>query len=266
MSTSTAQQRATMPSGTNQVLDRRSLERGHEHLIPFLKSGLSVLDVGCGSGTITKGIAARVGSTGRVVGIDTSAELVDRAQQNFETCSHLFFEHTDLFGFSPSTKFDIVTSARTLQWLANPQEALVKMKSLLKPGGLLHLLDYNHEKIEWSPAPPASMTSFYEKFLVWRRDAGMHNQIVDELAGWLADLDFKNVAVVPAHEFVSADEHDFSEAAGIWGKVAELRGTQMRQEGYITEHERLAAINDYKEWVGSAQSMKMYLLAVSGYC
>lgn len=265
MSIAIAQQRATMPTGTNQVLDRRSLERGHEKLVPFLQPGRTVLDVGCGSGTITKGIAERVGPTGRVVGIDTSEELIIRARQHAEMPANFAFECTDLFDFSPSIKFDIVTAARTLQWLANPREALAKMKSLLKAGGLVHILDYNHEKIAWSPAPPASMKTFYEKFLTWRRDAGMHNQIADELDGWMTDLGLKNVTIQPAHELVSSHEPDFREAAGIWTKVAELRGPQMVREGYLTEHERWAAIHDYTEWLGSAQSVKMYLLAVSGY-
>jgi hypothetical protein len=51
------------------------------------------------------------------------------------------------------------------------------MYSLLKPGGTVSILDYNHEALEWQPQPPVSMQRFYATFLRWRGDAGMNNHI-----------------------------------------------------------------------------------------
>ena len=65
-------------------------------------------------------------------------------------------------------EFDIVTSARVLQWLSRPEEVLHMLKASTKPGGCILILDYNHEKIAWEPEPTPSMKSFYSAFLKWR--------------------------------------------------------------------------------------------------
>jgi len=58
---STAEQRAEMPEGSAPILDNRSLEKDYRTLLPFVKEGMRVLDVGCGSGAISRGLAERVG-------------------------------------------------------------------------------------------------------------------------------------------------------------------------------------------------------------
>lgn len=53
-----------------------------ESLLPFLRPGARVLDVGSGSGYLTHVLANLVGSEGRVVGVDHIQELVDLATNN----------------------------------------------------------------------------------------------------------------------------------------------------------------------------------------
>ncbi len=155
---SSAYQRAEMPTGTAAVLDERSLESSNANLLPVLKEGQRVLDVGCGSGAITEGIAKKVGEKGWVLGVDRSPELIDLAKNKFGHIPNLAFDQTDILDYHTDLRFDIITTARTLQWIANPLPVIGKMITLLKPGGLLCVLDYNHNLIEWKPQPPQSMS------------------------------------------------------------------------------------------------------------
>ncbi|SFD26538.1 Ubiquinone/menaquinone biosynthesis C-methylase UbiE [Chitinophaga sp. CF118] len=255
-----AEKRAAMPEGTNKVLDRRSLETDNKNLLKYLNSGSSVLDVGCGSGAITRGIAGRAG---KVTGIDTSESLIALARKNYGDISNLEFQVADIHTFDTTERYDIITAARVLQWLSDPKEALRKLKPLLKEGGVLAILDYNHEKIQWHPALPVEMQKFYDAFLQWRKDAGFDNAIADNLSQLFAKLNFKDINLEVQFELTQKRDADFASKAGIWSEVAKTRGNQLVKDKYITEEERLAAIAAYDSWIANeGQLMQMYLLAV----
>ena len=71
------------------ILDRRTLEQNHRALVPLLKPGFSVLDIGCGTGAITAGIVPRVSPGGFVLGIDRDEDLIERARRNYASLADL---------------------------------------------------------------------------------------------------------------------------------------------------------------------------------
>src|SRR5262245_50581297 len=70
---------------------QRSLERLR------LRTGQSVLDVGCGSGTFLPNLAAAVGKNGRVIGIDAAGSLVDAARTRLVGLSTVNAQHADAY-------------------------------------------------------------------------------------------------------------------------------------------------------------------------
>lgn len=257
---SLATERAKMPEGTSVVLDNRTLQKDYSTLITVLKSGLRVLDVGCGTGAISKGIAEMVGKNGYVVGIDSSEHLIIKGKEDFKSITNLELIPVDLFEYDPEEKFDLIVSARVLQWLSNPKEALIKFKEFLKPGGQISILDYNHKMLEWEPEPPKSMKRFYRAFLDWRADAGMDNEIAEHLPKYFSELGFDSIEVLNSNEVYQKREKDFIDRARIWSHVANLRGKEMVQSGYLSENERLQAIEEYDEWAkNKAELMIMKL-------
>ena len=254
-----------MPKGTAEILESRSLQNSYASLIPLLKKGWRVLDVGCGTGAIAAGIAERVGAQGYILGIDRSDHLISTGKKNYSAVKNLELREADLFKFSPDKKFDLVISARVLQWLSNPQEALVKFKDFLIPGGIVSILDYNHSCLEWQPSPPLSILRFYQSFLNWRSDAGMDNEIADHLQDYFARAGFQNVEKNNAKELYQKGEENFLDKIGIWSTVAATRGLQMVQGGYITEEERIQTISEYNTWMKEkAEHMIMHLHEVRG--
>ena len=234
-------------SSSTKIFDDRSLAVDYRHLSSILKPGLKVLDVGCGTGSITKDIADIVGSSGKVIGIDNTEKFITSGKENFKDVKNMELIATDLFQYQPSKKFDLIVSARTMQWLNNVPDALVKMRSMLKDGGTLSILDYNHKKIQWTPEPPAIMKKFYAAFLEWRENAGMNNQVADDLAQLMKDAGFEKIEVLNSDEHYTKDDENFVFRAGIWSKVAAIK--QIADEGFISEEERLQTIEEYDAWV-----------------
>jgi ubiquinone/menaquinone biosynthesis C-methylase UbiE len=261
-----AEKRATMPTGAHAVLSRRTIANSNANLLRLVKKGGSVLDVGCGSGSITRDIVDLVGETGVVKGIDTSQHLIDLAQRDYAGIPNLSFEVADINSYSTDKKYDVITSARVLQWLANPEEVLNKMQDLLAAGGCLTILDYNHKKIEFEPALPSGMKRFYDTFLKWREDCGMDNQIADHLEDMFRGIGLKHITAEDQSEISVPEKPSFQAELNIWQIVAETRGVQLVKDGYITEPERQLAIDEYKDWVANkAEKMKLYLKSVTGY-
>lgn len=247
----------------NKIFDNRSLEKDYRTLIPVLEEGMKVLDVGCGTGAISKGIAERVGLTGAVIGIDNTEAFIISGKETYKAISNLELIHADLFQYETEEKFDLIVSARTLQWLSTPKEALAKMKSMLTPGGQVSILDYNHEALEWKPTPPASMQLFYATFLRWRADAGMNNCIAEDLPEYFKEVGFVDIEVINSNEVYTKGDDNFLTKIGIWSKVA--GSSQMVEEGYLDDKDRLQAIDEYNRWIeADAELMIMKLKEVRG--
>ena len=245
------------------IYDNRSLEIDYRTLKPILKEGMVVLDVGCGTGAISKDIAKIVGAKGKVIGIDNTEKFITSGRQTYKEVKNLELLPIDFFAFEPKEKFDLIVAARVLQWLSDPKAALAKMKSLLKPNGQVSILDYNHEELEWQPDPPQTMKDFYPIFLKWRKDAGMNNKIAEDLSDMMKEVGFHSIEVINANEHYDRTRADFNSKVGIWSKVAGL--TQLVEEGYLADDLRLATIEAYDNWVkNEAVSMTMKLNEVRG--
>lgn len=142
-----------MSTSTQWQLARDAAERYERILVPAIlgpaavalveyagpRPGQAVLDVGCGTGAAARGAAERVGRSGRVVGVDVNAGMIDVAQSlppvdgaevawSVQSACALAF---------PDGAFDVVLCAQTLQFVEDRQRALAEMHRVLVPGGEL---------------------------------------------------------------------------------------------------------------------------------
>ena len=94
----------------------------------------------------------------------------------------------------------------------------------------------------------------------------MDNQVVDHLEQLFVDAGLRNISVEDRSEIAVPEKPSFQDELSIWLKVAEARGPQLVNDSYVTEAERLLAIQDYSDWmVNKAKTMKLYLKSVTGY-
>ena len=88
-----------------------------------------ILDLGCGTGELTKEIAPK---SETVIGLDISSELIDAAKQSYPEIEFLQGNPAD---FNFETPFDAVFSNAALHWISDAKGAIKSVYKNLKPGG-----------------------------------------------------------------------------------------------------------------------------------
>ena len=104
-----------------------------------LQDGAAVLDLGCGHGAAFPALAARVGASGRIVGLDASRTLLAEAAKRFGESGlpvqcNLGDAHALPF---PAGTFDAARADRVFLFLRDPAVALAELIRVTKPGGRL---------------------------------------------------------------------------------------------------------------------------------
>ncbi|MCB9291152.1 MAG: methyltransferase domain-containing protein [Lewinellaceae bacterium] len=109
-----------------------------------LATGQHGLDLGCGGGAVTLGLAEIVGATGSVTGIDWDAENISFARRQAEKIglSQVSFQEADLRNWeSQPDTYDFAYGRFLLTHLADPGALCRKIYEMLKPGGRILLED-----------------------------------------------------------------------------------------------------------------------------
>jgi ubiquinone/menaquinone biosynthesis C-methylase UbiE len=119
----------------------RTAEVEAAFLLPHLRPDHRVLDIGCGPGSITRGLARYVQS-GHVTGIDLSEQVLAQAQEGVlasGSASNITFEMGNVLeGLSyPDDTFDVVYCNQTLLHIPAPVKALKEMRRVCISGGLI---------------------------------------------------------------------------------------------------------------------------------
>lgn len=157
-----------------QLFALRTAEQDGGFFLPYLSPGMRLLDVGCGTGSITVGLAEVV-SPGEVVGIDVGKPSLEtaRAIATEKGVSNVSFETGNAYELPyPDDSFDAVFSHMVLEHLDDPDKALLEIRRVLKSGGVVGLRDADQAGVIVGPEFPLleELLEMYERF--WQRTGG----------------------------------------------------------------------------------------------
>jgi len=138
------------------------LRAHHEHLrVAYgIRPGDEVVDIGCGTGLTTRE-AARAAAPGRVVGVDVSERMLERARHvtAVQRLGNVSYELADaqVHRFDPAG-FDVAISRFGTMFFSDPAAAFANIAAALRPGARLVLLVWQRlEHNEWARAIDAAL-------------------------------------------------------------------------------------------------------------
>jgi ubiquinone/menaquinone biosynthesis C-methylase UbiE len=124
-----------------QTLKKAAIERCH------IREGMSILDAGCGTGLETVRLARLVGSSGSVIGLDASRNLLAEASRRAQG-SRLPIEYREgdvqQLPF-PDNYFDVARAERLFLYLTDPRQALAELVRVTKSDGVVYVIEPDFE-------------------------------------------------------------------------------------------------------------------------
>ncbi|MGB8794155.1 MAG: methyltransferase domain-containing protein [Mycobacterium sp.] len=173
---------------------RRTAEDSAGYLLPHLRPGMSVLDVGCGPGTITVDLAARV-APGWVTAVEMTDEALDlaRVEAQARDQSNVDFVTSDVHALDfPDDTFDVVHAHQVLQHVADPVRALRELRRVCVPNGIVAIRDADYSGFMWFPQLP-TLDRWRELYREAARANGGEPDAGRRLLSWAQEAGFDDI-------------------------------------------------------------------------
>jgi ubiquinone/menaquinone biosynthesis C-methylase UbiE len=230
----------------------RTAANSAAYLLPHLRPGLSVLDIGCGPGTITLDLAEAV-APGRVLGLDVVADPLDVARTNAEARADTTTEFRlgDVYGLDlPDDAFDVVHAHQVLQHLGDPVAALREMRRVCRPGGLVAVRDADYAAMVWYPADPR-LDDWLALYEAVARSNGAEPSAARHLLAWAHTAGFEEVTC-SASTWCYASPEERAWWGGLWAdRVTQSSfARQAIERGLATTDQLETLAAGWREWAG----------------
>jgi ubiquinone/menaquinone biosynthesis C-methylase UbiE len=133
-----------------------------------LNKGMSCIDIGCGSGSVSRLMARIVGKTGHVVGVDIDERYLQYCSRNIDPKQKIEFVRDDICKSRLDIKkrFDIAYSRFMFQHLRDRREAVRSMKRLVRNGGKVMIQELDHAPGSWLCYPENEVFNTLRKVYV----------------------------------------------------------------------------------------------------
>jgi SAM-dependent methyltransferase len=176
--------------------------------------GMKIAEIGCGSGLMTAWLAETVGPKGAVTAVDASDDQLRLAERNLQSSGLLNVSLHQAHAYQtglPRESFDLLYSRFLMCHLSEPLKALLEMRALLKPGGILVCEDHDDGGIFTVPQIHA-----YQRLVeisgALNQSKGLDSAIGLKLPSLLRACGFAGTNVwVQQHAFLRGEERRFWE-------------------------------------------------------
>lgn len=240
---------------------RRTAEEAAAFLLPRIPSGARLLDVGCGPGSITAGLAQHTDG-GSVLAIDVVGDVLRGAR---DLLAERGVHNVDLSSASvyrlpiADACFDVAYAHQVLQHLSRPVDALREMRRVLKPGGLVAVRDADYGTMVHWPKD-RRLDRFQEIYHAVAERIDVDADAGRRIPSWLREAGFDQTEIS-----TSVWTFGDSESTGNWGNSWAVRtlesalATQAIEYGLATQAELQEIANAWREWASHPDAFFMFI-------
>lgn len=219
------------------------------YLLPHLRSGMDLLDVGSGPGTITADLAEAV-APGTVTAVEATESAMDLTRATFAArgldvrCAVTDVHRLDL----PDDSFDVVHAHQVLQHVGDPVQALREMKRVCRPGGIVAARDADYAGFTWFPQLP-ELDRWLELYRRAARANGGEPDAGRRMPAWARTAGFTDVTV-SSSTWCFADADSRAWWGGMWAdRILHSAITeQLTDAGWATRDELEAISAAWLRW------------------
>ena len=242
------------------LLYRRTAEKNSAHLLPLLRPGMKVLDLGCGPGQISMGLARAVGPDGVVHGVDFNPQQVDLAYQNSnrQGTHNVVFTQEDACKLDLlSDTFDAVHCHAFLMHTPKIGQILSEAYRVLKPGGIMSAreMDVSTSYI----APSKTGETFWDMLSEVMVNAGGNPNMARDIKNHLILGGFENVTFgATADIFETQDDVRFlDDFLSNWALSEEMKARASESRRFQNYHfERWA--DEVRHWANEPGAVGVF--------
>jgi ubiquinone/menaquinone biosynthesis C-methylase UbiE len=193
----------------------RTSENSAGYLLPQLRPGMSLLDIGAGPGTITADLAALV-QPGRTTALEANEAALDITRATFAKLEvEVDFVVGDVHRLEmPDDSYDVVHAHQVLQHVGDPVQALKEMRRVCKPGGIVAARDSDYRAFTWFPEFP-ELDEWMDLYQRMARANGGEPDAGRRLLSWALAAGFEKVEAT-ASNWTFANQPDRDWWGGMW--------------------------------------------------
>lgn len=229
----------------------RTAQDSAAFLLPHLKPHFTILDIGCGTGTITLGLAEQV-PRGTVIGGDRADTVLKQARNLAKTrgihnAQFQVLDANDL-PFKDGT-FDVVYCHQVLHHVKDPVRILSEMRRVTKKGGMVAAREADYASFAWYPAS-TGLSRWSELFQQVCRANGGEPNAGRHVHAWARQAGFRGDEIEASWSTWRYSGDRVIHFANSWSARLLLPGfaETAKANGFAVDKELQEVSNDWREW------------------
>ncbi len=229
----------------------RTVDNSAQYLVERLRPGQTLLDVGCGPGTLTVDLARQV-APGRVVGVDAAEAVLTSAREHAASEGvEVEFLGANAYElpFDDDT-FDIVHVHQLLQHLSDPIAAIRELRRVAKPGGVVAVRESDYAAMAWYPSLPG-LTEWNLLYHEVTQAYGFEADAGRRLFAWFQEAGFDVAGLLPSSStwcYATPEAREWW--GGLWAErcIESNFAVQAKEAGLADDVALESLAHDWHQW------------------